>query len=156
MGLKVYLASRAEIERAYAIVQEYYEAAAVVVREDAAQFAGEYFKDGSGVWLAEDDGIVVGCIALRKLVGKSSCGEVKRLYVRPSHRGKLLADRLLEALEAYAQASGYKWLYLDTAAEMKAAARFYEKKGFARCERYNDNPQAAIFMRKQTDPNGCP
>jgi len=31
---------------------------------------------------------------------------------------------------------------------MKVAARFYEKKGFERCERYNDNPQAAIFMRK--------
>ena len=31
---------------------------------------------------------------------------------------------------------------------MKAAARFYERKGFAPCERYNDNPQAAIFMKK--------
>ena len=156
MGLKVYIASRSEMEKAYAIVQEYYEAAAVVVREDAAQFAGEYFKDGSGIWLAEDDGQVVGCIALRELAGKSRCGEIKRLYVRPSHRGKGLADQLLEALEAYAKASGYKWLYLDTAAEMRAAARFYEKKGFEGCERYNDNPQAAIFMRKQTDRNACP
>ena len=156
MGLKVYLASRAEIEKAYAIVQEYYEAAAVVVREDAAQFAGEYFSDGCGVWLAEDDGTVVGCIALRKLVGQSRCGEIKRLYVRPSYRGKRLADQLLEALQAYATACGYEWLYLDTAEEMKAAARFYEKRGFAGCERYNDNPQAAIFMRKQIDPQGCP
>ena len=73
MGLKVYIASKFEMEKAYAIVQEYYEAAAVVVREDAAQFAGEYFKDGSGIWLAEDDGLVVGCIALREL---ASSGQI--------------------------------------------------------------------------------
>jgi GNAT superfamily N-acetyltransferase len=54
----------------------------------------------------------------------------------------------LEALEKYAREFGYKWLYLDTAANMKTAARFYERKGFLSCERYNDNPQAAIFMRK--------
>jgi len=55
---------------------------------------------------------------------------------------------LLEALEKYAGGRGYKWLYLDTAADMGAAARFYQRKGFQDCARYNQNPQAAIFMRK--------
>jgi len=31
---------------------------------------------------------------------------------------------------------------------MRAAIRFYERHGFERCERYNENPQATLFMRK--------
>ena len=150
MGISVHRADSTQIESAYAIVKEYYEAAAVVVREDAETFAKEYFADGAGVWLAEEDGTVVGCIALRKLPGKPGCGEIKRLYVRPAYRGQGIADLLLATLEDYAKRFGYEWLYLDTAADMKAAALFYERKGFSPCERYNDNPQAAIFMRKAT------
>ncbi|HTP68401.1 MAG TPA: GNAT family N-acetyltransferase [Dongiaceae bacterium] len=147
-GMRVYRAADSQVEVAYAFVQEYYEAAAVMVREDLDEFAREYFVDGGGVWLAEDRGVAVGCIALRALRDKIGCGEIKRLYIRPEYRGQGLADRLLEALESYAKEIGYEWLYLDTAADMKAAARFYEKKGFEPCERYNENPQAAIFMRK--------
>ena len=148
MSTKVYRAENAEIAAAYGIVSEYYEAAAVVVREDLDRFSKDYFADGAGVWLAEEDGEVVGCVALRKLSGSEGCGEIKRLYVRSKFRGRGIADQLVLALEEYAVAFGYKWLYLDTAADMKPAARFYEKKGFERCERYNENPQAAIFMRK--------
>lgn len=147
-GIRVCRAADSQIERAYAIVREYYETAAVVVREDLDEFAREYFIEGGGVWLAEDGGAVVGCIALRGLRGKPGCGEIKRLYVRPEYRGQGLADRLLEALENHAKEFRYEWLYLDTAADMKAAARFYERKGFEPSLRYNDNPQAAIFMRK--------
>jgi GNAT superfamily N-acetyltransferase len=145
---RVYRAVDSQIDVAYAIVEEYYEAAAVCLREDLCAFAKEYFADGGGVWLAEDRNGVVGCIALRPLRGKLGCGEIKRLYVRAEHRARGLADRLVEALESYARGVGYEWLYLDTAADMKAAARFYERKGFLPCERYNDNPQAAIFMKK--------
>lgn len=87
MGIRVYRAPASEIQVAYRIVLEYYEAAAVLVREDACAFLKDYFVDGGGVWLAEDDGIIVACIALRALQGKPGCGEIKRLYVRPSHRG---------------------------------------------------------------------
>jgi ribosomal protein S18 acetylase RimI-like enzyme len=73
------------------------------------------------------------------------------MYVRPAHRGKGIADLLMKELEDFAQDCWYEWLYLDTAAVMVAAARFYERHGFEHCERYNDNPQAAIFMRKRLD-----
>ena len=149
MIAKVYRAENADMAAAYGIVKEYYEAAAVVVREDLERFAKDYFADGAGVWLAEEDGKIIGCVALRKLSGKAGCGEIKRLYVRPELRGRGIADRLVEALEQYAKECGYEWLYLDTAVEMKAAARFYEKRGFEPCGRYNENPQAAIFMRKR-------
>jgi GNAT superfamily N-acetyltransferase len=73
------------------------------------------------------------------------------MYVRQTHRGKGIADLLMKELEDYARDCGYAWLYLDTAAVMVAAARFYERNGFEHCERYNDNPQAAIFMRKRLE-----
>jgi GNAT superfamily N-acetyltransferase len=146
--LRIYRATEAQIEEAYAIVQEYYTVASVVVRESRGEFREQYFGKGAGVWLLEDDGGVVGCVALRRLTNVTKAGEIKRMYVRQSYRGRGIADLLLDALEKYATECGYKWLYLDTAADMKAAARFYARKGFQGCESYNKNPQAALFMRK--------
>ncbi len=149
MSLKVYRAGVSQIPQAYRIVSEYYEAAAVQVREDRDEFEREYFADGAGVWLAEGDGEVVGCVALRSLPEMVRCAEIKRMYVHPGHRGLGVSDLLLSALEDFARRSGYEWLYLDTAADMKAAARFYRRKGFVDCDRYNQNPQASLFMRKK-------
>jgi ribosomal protein S18 acetylase RimI-like enzyme len=73
---------------------------------------------------------------------------VKRLYVRPESRGQHIADRLLEALEEYAFEAGYRALYLDTKDDLVVAIHFYQRHGYGLCERYNDNPQATIFMRK--------
>ena len=72
-------------------------------------------------------GEAVGCVALRKLGTGPLRGEVKRMYVRRSHRGTGIAESLLGALEAYAMKCGYEWLYLDTADSMVAAARFYRR-----------------------------
>lgn len=136
------------VEEAYAIVREYYEAVGVVVREHAGEFAHEYFGEGAGIWLASEDAAVVGCIALRPLPQFERSGEVKRLYVRPEYRGRHIADGLLEALESYAREAGYRTLYLDTKDDLVTAIRFYHGQGYEDCERYNENPQATIFMKK--------
>jgi GNAT superfamily N-acetyltransferase len=136
------------MEEAYAIVREYYDAVDVVVRDDANEFGREYFGVGSGIWLASEDAEVIGCIALRPLPQFERSGEVKRLYVKPVSRGKRIAERLLAALEEYARDAGYRRLYLDTKDDLIPAIRFYERHGYERCERYNENPQATIFMRK--------
>ena len=142
---------RASVERmaeAYAIVREYYEAVGVVVRDDVESFARDYFGDGSGVWLAHEDGAVVGCIALRPLPQMEHAGEIKRMYVKPEARGQGIAERLLKALEKYAAEAGYRALYLDTKDDLTAAIRFYQRHGYEPCERYNENPQATMFMKK--------
>ena len=56
--------------------------------------------------------------------------------------------KLFIDLEEYARERGYEWLYLDTTDEMVAAQRFYAALGYELTTRYNDNPQATIFMRK--------
>lgn len=136
------------MDDAYSIVSEYYEAASVLVRDDRAAFEQEYFEDGAGLWLATMDAEIVGCIAMHRLPGLKDGAEIKRLYVRPEHRGKGIAEALLGALEAYALEYGYAALYLDTKSDLTDAIRFYQRQGYLACERYNDNPQATIFMRK--------
>ena len=64
---KIYRAPETHPEMTYTIVQEYYTMASVVVREDRHEFARQYFADGAGVWLAETEDMVVGCVALRRL-----------------------------------------------------------------------------------------
>jgi len=136
------------VDAAWRIMEEYYEAAAVIARDSRVDFVRNYFGDGAGVWLAAIEKVVIGCIALRPLTAIAKSGEVKRLYVRPECRGRGVAAALYRALEDYARSRGYQWLYLDTAADMTAAQTFYASLGFESVSRYNNNPQAAIFMRK--------
>jgi len=138
-----------EIDTAYAIVGEYYEAVSVVARDTRDEFARLYFKNGAGTWLAWLEEKVVGCIALRAMPQFTDSAEVKRLYVKPEYRGRGIAAALHDALQSYATNSGCRWLYLDTADNMASAIRFYEQQGYERCARYNENPQATIFMRKE-------
>ena len=147
--IRIERASLERMDEAYAIVREYYEAVGVVVRDDPESFARDYFGDGSGVWLAYDDASVVGCIALRPLPQLERAGEIKRMYVKPEARGRGIAERLLKALEDYAAEAGYRALYLDTKDDLTTAIRFYQRHGYEPCERYNENPQATMFMRKR-------
>jgi GNAT superfamily N-acetyltransferase len=137
-----------EVDVAYAIVEKYYTAMSVVARDTREEFARLYFEEGAGIWLAQVEEKVTGCIALRALPQFVASGEVKRLYVQPEFRGHGMAVALHDALETYARNFGYQWLYLDTADNMTSAIRFYEAHGYERSGRYNENPQATIFMRK--------
>jgi GNAT superfamily N-acetyltransferase len=147
--VRVYRADLSEADAAYRIVSEYYEAVGVVVREGRAAFENEYFGEGAGLWLATANDEVVGCIGLHRLPQLHESGEIKRLYVRPGHRGQGVAEALLMELEGYAAQHGNKALYLDSKDDLESAIRFYRRHGYQPCERYNDNPQATIFMYKQ-------
>lgn len=137
------------LDDAYAIAAEYYDAVDVLEREDVEAFSRAYFDEASGFWLARLDGAVVGCIGLRPLSSIARSGEVKRLYVQPASRGQGIADKLLDKLHSHAEGLGYNWLYLDSKDDLQAAIRFYERRGYERCQRYNNNRQATVFMRRR-------
>jgi putative acetyltransferase len=63
----------------------------------------------------------------------SDFAEVKRMYVRPSARGRGVAQALLKRLEAEARSAGLLLLRLETGDRQVAAMRLYERAGFARC-----------------------
>jgi GNAT superfamily N-acetyltransferase len=141
-------AVEADVEAAWEIVDEYFHGFAITVADDRDAIRA-YFTPPSGFWLAVDGGAVVGCVALRPLPEvEDDAGEVKRLYVRASHRGRGLARALMDAAEEFARGQGFRALYLDTKDDLIDAIRFYTARGYEHIPRYNDNPQATIFMRR--------
>lgn len=149
-GLEIRRAGAAELDAAFGIVAEYYEVMQVVARESRERFARDYFAAEAGVWLAWMNGQIAGCLALRAL-NNARTAEIKRMYVRPAWRGHGIGQKLLEEAESFAQKNGYRWIYLDTTDGMLAAAKLYRRNGYEPCKRYNDNPQATIFMRKRLE-----
>ena len=135
-------------DAALEILHEYYEAVKVVQRDEPESLQKLIDAPASGMWMAYLEEEVVGCVVLRKLASIPRAGECKRMYVRPAARGRRIADMLLDAQEEFARDAGLEWIYLDTYDDLKPAIAIYERRGYERCERYNDNPQATLFMRK--------
>jgi ribosomal protein S18 acetylase RimI-like enzyme len=134
---------------AFELVKEYFRAVDVWVRDTETEFSDYVVGDDRGVWLAFAGKEPVGCIVLHPLVRRARSGEIKRLYVRPAYRRQGLAEGLLQALEEFAaKTARYEWLYLDSKDDLVTAIGFYERHGYERCDRYNANPQATVFMRK--------
>ena len=138
---------------AFALIEEYYEAIGVLLRDDRAALVYYLSSPDSSIWIAFASATggpsPAGCVMLRPLPQTPHAAEVKRLYVRPAFRGLGVAHALMQAAEDHARREGVRWLYLDTKDDLHAAIRFYLSTGYQPCPRYNDNPQATIFLRKQ-------
>ncbi|HWJ12055.1 MAG TPA: bifunctional helix-turn-helix transcriptional regulator/GNAT family N-acetyltransferase [Nocardioides sp.] len=75
--------------------------------------------------------------------------EVKRMWVDGHWRGAGLGARMLRHLEELARARGCTRVVLDTNATLAEAIAMYERAGYERIERYNDNPYAEAFFAKE-------
>jgi GNAT superfamily N-acetyltransferase len=76
------------------------------------------------------------CGASRRL--DESAVEIKRMYVRPSHRGRGLARRILAELESRARAAGAARLVLETGVRQPEAIALYRSEGFTRIEPFGE------------------
>jgi len=104
---------------------------------------------GSTYLLAGSAGEVVACGGVRPLErGRVGTAEVKRMWVDAGWRGAGLGARLLAALESLAADLGHTRVVLDTNSTLTEAVVLYERAGYARTERYNDNPYAELFFTK--------
>ena len=84
----------------------------------------------AALWVAVEDGTVVGSAALRDL--GDGAVELKRMYLRPDQRGLGLGKRLLALALEWARDHGMSVVRLDTSERMVAAQRLYEAHGFER------------------------
>ena len=73
------------------------------------------------LWIAEDDGEVVGSVALRD-VGNGEV-ELKRMYLRPEQRGRGLGKQLLALALDWAREHSISVIRLDTSERMETAQR---------------------------------
>ena len=83
------------------------------------------------VFIAREGGVAVACGALKRHA--DGIGEVKRMYTRPSHRGRRIGEQIVARIEAMARAEGLKRLVLETGDRHYAAWKVYERSGFTRC-----------------------
>lgn len=106
---------------------------------------GEYAAPAGCILLAFDGEEALGCVAVRPL-DESVC-EMKRLYVRPAHRGRKVGRHLAECIVAEARRMGYRVMRLDTVDSMVEANALYAHLGFSPIDAYRYNPleDAAYF-----------
>jgi len=106
--------------------------------EELAQLPGCYAAPHGAVFLATDAGVAIGCVGIRPHGERDA--ELKRLYVRPSHRGCGAGRALFEAAMQRACEIGYAAVVLDTLPSMDAARGMYRAYGFRLIPPYYDNP----------------
>ena len=124
--------------RAYLDLQNY--------DEELAHLEVKYGAPDGRLYILMEDGAVLGCVGLRR-ISDADC-ELKRLYLRPTARGRGLSRLLMDRVVADARAIGYSRMLLDTLPFLRAARGLYREYGFEEIERYNDSPMDdSIYMK---------
>ena len=95
-----------------------------------------YFPPRGRLLLARNLHRLVG-VGFLKPIRVDTC-EIKRMYVRPEHRGRGLGRIMLSRLIDEAKEIGYKNIFLDGACYMKAAHSLYRSMGFTDIEYYSE------------------
>jgi putative acetyltransferase len=103
--------------------------------EELAGLPGDYAPPDGRLLIAEG----AGCVALRR-IDPEIC-EMKRLYVRPEHRGSGLGRHLVLAIMEQARVIGYRRMRLDTMPKMDRAQGLYASLGFREIAPYRYNPE---------------
>lgn len=96
---------------------------------------------------AVEDGRIVGCGAVKVL---ETYAEIKRMFVAEESRGRGVARRLLERLEAYAREEGVAIARLETGVDQQPALQFYKASGYREREPFGDYKEdpLSVFMEK--------
>ena len=115
--------------------------------QELADLPGKYAPPAGALLIARRQGALAGCVGLRP-IDATRC-EMKRLYVRPQHRGFGLGRTLAGQIIACARQSGYESMWLDTFSYLDAAMELYRFLEFEPAEPYCANPEeAVVYLRK--------
>ena len=117
---------------------------------DALEADAQQFERPSGAFVVATLGDeTVGCGGVQTI--DDGIGEIKRMWVSASVRGRGLGRRLLVELEDRSRALGHHTVRLDTNGTLAEAVAMYRRTGYADIDRYNDNPYADHWFEKPLD-----
>ncbi len=145
----------AEIQAVRDIFREYADTLGVDLcfqgfEAELASLPGDYAAPRGALLLAEVEGTIAGCCALRPLdtADYPNASEMKRLYVRRAFRGFGLGRELASAMLDRARQAGYACVLLDTLDDMESARALYTELGFQEIPPYYHNPIAGAHYLK--------
>lgn len=129
------------------------------VGQEISEYVAAHLKDFTSlkppngtVYLLEVEGTIVGMGAIKKL--KEYIGEIKRMYIQPTYRGRGYGKQLLNKLLEKGREFGFSTFRLETSKFMNAAQHIYSSAGFVKREEYPEveTPiplrQYQVFMEK--------
>jgi len=127
----------------------------LTMHADLAALPHPFVLPHGAVLLADAGDEWLGCGGLVTL--EPGVGEIKRMYVRPTARGRGVGAALLHALLSQAATMALEQVRLDTAPELLEAQALYRRFGFVPIPPYRAGllPDALCFERQvAAPPNG--
>jgi GNAT superfamily N-acetyltransferase len=139
-----------------------------VVSPEVKSLSDELHKDleliyGKGIiedFIAENEQMLIFYVAYDESENAVACGalkhfddntaEIKRMYVKPEHRGRGLSKIILSELEDKARELNYNRLVLETGLKQPEAMRLYNKFGYdpLKCYgRHANDPDSRCFEK---------
>lgn len=141
-----------DFQKCKALIVEYLETLGIDLAymnlpDGFATMGQKYAAKEGALILALDGDEAIGCVGVRK--AGAGTAELKRLYVRESHRGFKVGAALLEKALENARSLGYTRIRLDVIPALLKAKELYRSFGFYEIPPYFNNPVAGTaYMEK--------
>lgn len=114
------------------IIDSYFDPTAF--EAELRELPGYFSPPGGALLVAEEDGDIAGCVALREL--ENGACEMKRMFVSSEFHGRGVGQELARAIIERAKELGYSKMMLDTGPAQREAQGLYRRLGFKDAEPY--------------------
>ena len=111
--------------------------------------AYNHIEQNNTVIVAYEDNRAVGCGCFKKL--DDDTVEIKRMFVKPTHRGQGIAVKIVTELEGWAKSMNYAASQLETGIKQTEAIGLYGKLGYTIIDNYGQyaGNENSVCMRKK-------
>jgi len=116
------------------------------LERDLEEAHERYAGERAGFWVAENDGGIVGTVAVRPKAPRTC--ELKRLYLRADQRGQGVGQALYAHAERFAREAGYETIWLDSSRRFAKAHALYARNGFVLLEQIDNDWEDNVYEKR--------
>lgn len=113
---------------------------------ELAAFDDLYGGEKGRALLTTVDGVPAGCVVFREF--EPGVAEMRRMFVRPAHRRRGIARKLIALAESEARSLGYRRVQFVTSPEFEGAIELYESEGFEPTPLYREAPDHILAFAR--------